>query len=62
MSQPTAGVTGEFALLMDVKRLISRANLPVDSVVIEARSDSMAMEAAGNRAPRALIKACDSAP
>jgi hypothetical protein len=30
----TAGVTGGFALLMDMKRLISGVNSPVDSVVI----------------------------
>ena len=36
--------------------LIIQANLPVDSVVIEARSDSVTMGSTGCRAPRPLIK------
>jgi hypothetical protein len=57
-----AGVTGEFAVLMAAERLISIVNLPVDSVVFEARSDSVTMELAGYRALRPLIKVRGSAP
>ena len=53
----TAGVTGKFAWIMERgSGLIIQANLPVDSVVIEARSDSVTMGSTGHRAPRPLIK------